>query len=147
MRRIEYSTKQIKLGDMQAIHVMETEVTPCHENSTCEAIAGILVRRGYGSLPVTDNEGNLSGIITEFDLLKILQEGKELGKETVKDNMTSEVIFISPERPIKEVIDLLEDKRLIRVPVVKDGKLVGIVARRDILYAVMKGTANYYNIK
>ncbi|MBI5185648.1 MAG: CBS domain-containing protein [Nitrospinae bacterium] len=146
MRRIEYSTKQIKLGDMQAIHVMETEVTPCHENSTCEAIADILVRRGYGSLPVTDNEGNLLGIITEFDLLKILQEGKELGKETVKDNMTREVMFISPERPVKEVIDLLEDKRLIRVPVVKDGKLIGIVTRRDILYAVMKGAANYYNI-
>ncbi len=146
MRRTDYSTRNVRLEEMQALHIMETDVTTCGDNFSCEKAADTVIKQGIGSLPVVDGEGHLIGIITEFDLLKILHEGKKLEEEKVKDHMTKEVLFVEPHRPIKDIIDLLEEKHLIRVPVVDDGKLVGIITRRDVLYGVMISHAHFYTL-
>jgi CBS domain-containing protein len=59
--------------------------------------------------------------------------------------MTPEVKFVRPDTPVDEIIRLMEHEHLIRVPVVEDGKLIGIVARRDILYGYLKTTASYWS--
>jgi CBS domain-containing protein len=58
--------------------------------------------------------------------------------------MTRDVKFVREDTPVDEIIRLLETDHLIRVPVVRDGKLVGIVARRDILFGFIKSTAQYW---
>ena len=146
MRRTEFITGKVRFEEIKAGQMMETEVCYCHVNDRCDSIADVFIKRGCGSMPVVDGEKNLLGIITEFDLLKILQEDKKLAEERVGDHMTKEVMFVAPETPAREVIDLLEDQRLIRVPVVKDGKLEGILTRRDILYAVIRSGATYYTL-
>jgi len=146
MRRTEFITGKVKLEDITASHMMETEVCYCHENDFCDSITDVFIKRGCGSMPVVDGQNNLQGIISEFDLLKILQEGKKLEEEKVGARMTKEVMYVDPESSVKEVVDLLENQRLIRVPVIKDGKLVGILTRRDILYAVVRSGATYYTL-
>jgi CBS domain-containing protein len=58
--------------------------------------------------------------------------------------MSRDVKFVREDSSVDEIIRLLENDHLIRVPVVKDGKLTGIVARRDILFGYIKSTAEYW---
>ena len=96
---------------------------------------------GFGSIPVADiDKGRkLVGIVTEFDLLKALMEGKDLEKIVAEQIMTKNPICVNAEAKTGDIITLLETKHLIRVPVVdEEGHLIGIVARRDILQGYLK---------
>ena len=110
-----------------------------------EATAGdamrLLVERGISGAPVVDQERRLVGIISEHQLLEVpLQSG--LGARKVGDLMTQEVISLDPDAPLQEVVTLFCAHRIRRLPVVEDGRLVGIVCRRDVLrYLVENGGA------
>jgi len=97
-----------------------------------------------GSLPVVEDGGMLVGLVSEFDLLNILTKGRNPKEVRAEEIMTRDVKFVREDTPVDEIIRLLETDHLIRVPVVKDGKLVGIVARRDILFGYIKSTAEYW---
>jgi CBS domain-containing protein len=79
--------------------------------------------------------------VSEFDLLRAITEGKELSKVTAGDIMTKGAISVTQETPAMEVIQLLQSKHLIRVAVVDaEGRLVGVVSRRDILEGYVRAT-------
>jgi len=79
--------------------------------------------------------------VSEFDLLRAITEGKELSKVTAGDIMTKGAISVTQETPAMEIIQLLQSKHLIRVAVVDaEGKLVGVVSRRDILEGYIRAT-------
>lgn len=134
----EFGTEKVKWQDMTARQIMESVVSSCHTDDTCEVAADTMIKRGCGSLPVVADEDLLVGIISEYDLLKILQNGKKLADEKVQDQMTKTVMSVEPNSTVRDIIDLLENRHLIRVPVAENGKVVGMVTRRDVLYAEMK---------
>lgn len=70
--------------------------------------------------------------------------GKDLGQLAATDVMTREVVTITEEMPVNDVVYLLQARRLLRVPVVKGKALVGVVARRDIVFGYVRATANYW---
>ena len=77
---------------------------------------------------------NLVGIVSEFDLLKSLRKGNKLGEVLAGDIMTPNPISAIQGMDMPALIDILQNNHLIRVPVIDGkGKLIGIVARRDIL--------------
>ena len=78
------------------------------------------------------------GITTELDLLSVVAEGKELVKTTVEEIMSRDVETVNPNTPVIEIIQTMYDKNLLRVPVVKEGKLTGIVSRSDILRSLIE---------
>jgi CBS domain-containing protein len=81
-----------------------------------------------------DEKQKLMGIVTEFDLVAALDSGKRLGNLEAQDLMTREVIRVSPHIDMRTLIGVLQTNHLLRVPVVdQDGKLIGIVARRDVV--------------
>ena len=89
---------------------------------------------GFGSVPIVDQDRHLLGIVSEFDLLRALNEEKHLASVKAGDLMTPNPITVSPETPTMDIIQSLEAKHLIRMPVVnEEGKLLGVVARRDVL--------------
>ena len=90
---------------------------------------------GFGGVPIVDDNQRLVGIVTEFDLLSILDIGKKLSDISAGQIMTHETISVMPHTDIRTLIYVLQTNHIIRVPVIdnKEGKLVGIVARRDIL--------------
>lgn len=77
-------------------------------------------------LPVVDDRGTMVGIISEFDLIS--RQGAVAG-----DIMTKSVITVTPETPVELVNHILTDHRIRRLPVLSEGKLVGIVSRSDII--------------
>ncbi|MGA2193151.1 MAG: CBS domain-containing protein [Nitrospirota bacterium] len=96
-------------------------------------IALKLLSDDHSSLPVVDTEGRVVGIISEFDILKAIRSGRKLDEITVDEVMSHSPLCIDAETPVDAIIDLMTEKHLLRVPVIKDGRLAGAISRRNIL--------------
>lgn len=103
-----------------------------------------MVRAGVGGLPVVDEEERLVGMLSERELMSHLLSNYLQGggrsppappkaRRTVRDVMTRQVLCVSPEQPLAEVASLMTNKDIDRVPVVKEGRLVGLLTRGDIV--------------
>jgi CBS domain-containing protein len=126
---------------LKAEHFMQDVVSYYRGETTGDKLAGAISEGGFGSVPILAEDGKVLGIVSEFDLLKAIMEGKELTKVTAGDIMTKGAISVTQDTPAMEIITLLQSKHLIRVAVVDaDGKLVGIVSRRDILLGYVRAT-------
>lgn len=101
-----------------------------------EAIRSLLDHRVSGA-PVVDQQGCLVGIVSEFQLLEAIYR-PEVKQEQVRDLMTKDVITVTEDAALSEVANLLLLHRIRRVPVVRAGRLVGIVTRRDLLRCTLE---------
>ena len=144
MRRTEFLTEKRAFHALQAGLIMETAVVSCKPTDLGRFIASQLANHNIGSVPIVDKDELLVGLVSEFDLLQVLMEGRELDMVMAEEVMTREVKTIQEDTPVDEIIRLMDTHHLIRMPIVKDGKLVGIVARRDLLFAYIKATAQYW---
>lgn len=112
----------------------EELVTICPEASIREAIE-LLISKAISGLPVMNSKGQLVGVITEFAMLAMVYD-HEVRNQTVGQHMTREVISVNADDPISRIADLCIVHRVRRLPVMRDGKLVGLIARRDVLKAL-----------
>lgn len=141
MRGIDLMNGGKTIIEMNAAHIMEQDVISCNRESTCHEMAEIMFEHNFGSLPIVDIENRLIGIVTECDLLSAMIKGMDFREATAYEVMTELVVSIPEEMPAEEIYGLLQSRHLIRVPVVnRKGKLVGIVARRDILGSYIEST-------
>jgi CBS domain-containing protein len=100
-----------------------------------EAIQVLIENRVTG-LPVVDEEGRLRGIFTETDRLNLLLNERSPAAATVGDVMTKGVITVDEDTTLDQVNQLLLRANIRRVPVMRDGKIVGIVSRSDVVKAL-----------
>jgi CBS domain-containing protein len=150
---------------MRAMDVMTTNVITVGPDTSVQEVASILSERGISGVPVVDGDNRLIGIVSEGDLLHRVETGTErrsdrtgrrrswwldrIGSDdelardyikshgrTAKDVMTREVISVSEATDLADIATLLETKRIKRVPVLRDGKLVGIVSRANLVRAL-----------
>lgn len=117
--------------------VMETKVQSAHVRTKADVVASMMIE-GFGSMPVLDESRHLIGIVSEHDLLAALERGHKLSEVSAESVMTRNPYAVRPETDIATLIHVLRASDLIRVPVVDaEGKLIGVVARRDILRAYL----------
>jgi CBS domain-containing protein len=143
---------------MRAIDVMVRDVVTVHPDTDVADAVKLLSEHDVSALPVVDEPGNLIGILSEVDLIRRVEIGTErrrpwwqeavtgastLAEEFAKSHgkkvreiMTSGAVSVSEDTPLSEIATLFERKRIKRVPVVKDGKLVGIVSRSNLIQAL-----------
>ncbi len=141
MRRVAYMLGARDFPTLKAEQFMQDVVSYYHAEDTGEKLAGTMSEGGFGSVPILATDGKVIGIVSEFDLLKAISEGKDLAKLTAGEIMTKNPITVTLETPAMDIIRLLQEKHLIRVPVVDaEGKLAGVVARRDILEGYLRAT-------
>ena len=120
---------------MIASDIMTRKVCTIHPDASAQEAAQLLDRMRISGLPVVNAEGKIIGIITEADIIsKVDKEGL-----LVRDIMSHDVITIDEETPVNEIAMLLTERKIKRVPVIDNGKLVGIVSRGDIVHAVAQG--------
>jgi len=104
----------------------------------------LLVRRGFGALPVIEADGRLIGLLSDRELIRdlltsYLQGGSAArpadaaAGRSVRDVMTRQVLCVSPEQPLADVASLMYNKDVEQVPVVAEGRLVGFLTRGDIV--------------
>ena len=84
-------------------------------------------------MPVTEDDGTIIGIITELVILRAVNERPELTRVTAGDNITPEVASVKPETPATKMIKMMKDFHIIRLPVCKNEKLIGVVSRGNII--------------
>jgi len=139
MRRVSYMVGTRDFSMLQAEQFMQNVVSYYHVDDSGERLAGAMTEGGFGSVPILENDYKVIGIVTEYDLLKAIMEGKELAKVTAREIMTKNPITVNQDTPATEIMRLLQEKHLIRMPVVDDeGKLAGVVSRRDILEGYLR---------
>jgi CBS domain-containing protein len=115
-------------------------VTLGPDSSIEEAIETLLAREISG-VPVVDAAGHLVGMITEFALLAVAYD-QRVKNHTIAQHMTRDVITVDFNDPLSRIADVCIVHRVRRVPVMKNGRLVGLIARRDVLRALAgKGAA------
>lgn len=133
MKKIEWFSKTVSLEALEVYQIMEDEVETCTPDTSALAVAYKIQKGHFGSLPVVDEHKKLLGLVTEFDLLRTIEHKKDLRKAYVSEIMTHDVIRVTEHTPLLDIIHLIQKHHLIRVPVVRENTLVGIVARRDII--------------
>ncbi len=121
------------MKNLKAVDVMITPVMSTSKTTSAKDVASCLLSGIYSGMPITDEDRKVIGVITEIDLLEALIEGKDLAKTTAEEVMTKEAITADIDTPIMDIMRTMKEKNIIRIPITKGGKLVGIVARRDIL--------------
>lgn len=143
---------------MRASDIMVTDVITVKPDANVQDVAQILLTNRISAVPVVDANGAMVGIVSEGDLLRRREAGTEherawwlkllMGREilaaeyvkefsrNVTDVMTHHVITAAPDTPVADIATLLERHRIKRVPIVKDGKLVGLVSRANLLQAL-----------
>jgi CBS domain-containing protein len=141
---------------MKARDVMTAPVISVAPETGVNEIAALLIERRISAVPVLDAHGELLGIVSEGDLMRRPESGTErrswlaafFGPErqavefirthgrTARDVMTREVASVGPEAELGTIVDMLERRRIKRVPVIENGRVVGIVSRANLLHAL-----------
>jgi CBS domain-containing protein len=146
---------------MQARDVMTTSVVSVGPDTRVEEIARLLLERRISGVPVVDAGGRILGIVTEGDLmrrpeigterrrswwLRFFADPRDRAEEYAKAHgsraenvMTRNVVTVTEETSLAEIAHLLERHHIKRVPVVRDGLLVGIVSRANLLQGLAAG--------
>ena len=125
--------------------------------------AQLLIQKNINGTPVINKKGEIVGIICQSDLIaqqknlplpslfrlldgfipltspkKLEKEVRKIAAITVADAMTSDVVSVTPDTSIGEIADLMVGKNYHSIPVVDDGKLVGIIGKEDILQTILE---------
>ncbi len=154
---------QVRLAETAA-GMMTRDVITAGPADTAAGIAAKLGEHGISAVPVVDAAGRLVGIVSEGDLMRsfglrnamrrawwldILAEGEELAPEFMDyirvdnrratDLMTRDVVSVTESAGIDEIANLLTRHRIKRVPVLRNGRVVGIISRADIVRTLARG--------
>lgn len=120
----------------RAEDVMTKNVVSVDQDGTVEQAIRTLLEHRISGAPVTDGAGNLVGIISEFQLLEVIYE-PEMRTAPVSRLMTRDVLTVDEQTTLSDVANLFVVHRIRRVPVMRDGKVVGLISRRDLLRCVL----------
>jgi predicted transcriptional regulator len=104
-------------------------------NQNAMGIAVELLTTHTPGAPVVDKEGKFAGFISEFDILRALEAGKDLNRLAAEDIMVKERISVTDDTSFDAAVKLMEDKRLINLPIERNGKVVYSITRHDLLRA------------
>lgn len=143
---------------MKAKDIMTVDVITTSADTPIQAIVDSMLKNRVSAIPVVDKDGRLLGIVSEGDLmnrpeaetyrsrswwLSLLGESQKMTKDFLKtygrtaaDVMTTGVVTADEDESVASIAEKLERNRIKRVPVVRDGRIVGIVSRANLLHCV-----------
>jgi len=120
-------------------HMTKNPVTLSPEMEILQA-THLLIEHNISGAPVLDKHGRLVGMLTERDCMRVTMQAGYHGEPggQVKDFMSENPQWIGPEQSVLTLADLFINGRFHRYPVVDNGRLVGVISRRDVMRAVGK---------
>lgn len=145
---------------LKAKDIMTKNVVTVKTTATIVELAHILMKHQISGTPVIDDNGNLIGIVTESDLInknsklhiptilrlfdafiplgisKLEQDLKKMAASTVGEIFTKEVITVDEEMSMEDVATIMTEKKIHLLPVLKEGKLAGIIGKKDIIRSI-----------
>lgn len=136
--------------------VMTTGAATVRPAASLSEAARVMIEHRISGLPVLSEDGELVGVVTERDFLKqedgtrprwldvILNDAavsttaRELQNRRVEDVMSRNLLTVEVETPVETVLEMMERHNVKRLPVLRSGKVVGIISRADVLRAIMR---------
>lgn len=140
MRQTDFLTAACDPKTLTVGQLMQDAVFTCGQRTDALTIARMMTQRNFGSLPIIEQDGTLVGIVSEYDLLQAMIDGRDLRKILAVEIMSANPVAVTEDQTLAQVADLFQDRYITRVPVVRNKKLVGILARRDLLFGYMKAS-------
>jgi CBS domain-containing protein len=117
---------------MIAKDIMTRDVITVNPAMTVKSLAMMLIKNQISGAPVADKVGKIVGVVSESDI--VAKKGKD-----VKSIMSKKIISVREETPVEEIARMMTTHHIKRLPVMNDGKVVGIVSRADIVSAIALG--------
>jgi CBS domain-containing protein len=117
--------------------IMGTNLTRIQSGMDGSSVAEQLLSSHTVEAPVVDSDGRYIGSVSELDLLKAYEAGRDLTLIHTEDLTTRKVPSVNESMPIQAAIRLMEEKNLMNLPVVRDGLLVTTVTRHDLLRSLL----------
>ncbi len=149
---------------LTAKEIMTTDVVSVPPDMPVEKLAALFCERKIGGAPVME-DGKLLGVVTENDLIdqsknlhiptvisildavfvlgnpnKMDQEFKKMAGRTVRDIFSKHTVTVDEDTPLNEMATLMAEKHVHTLPVVRDGELVGIVGKSDLIKSISMGS-------
>lgn len=145
---------------LKAKDIMTRDVISVSPDTTVEELGRLFIEREISGAPVVDAEGRLFGIVTENDLIskntrlhiptilrlfdafiplgtsKLEVEIKKMTASTVAEVCTKKAVTILEETPVDEIATIMNEKKIHLLPVVREGKVVGIVGKKDLIRGI-----------
>ncbi len=119
------------LAAINAGALMSSDIVSVTPTTTADELAELLLERQIGGVPVLDAEGALVGMVSGFDVIS--KPGK-----SIQEIMSRGVVFVDVDDDVEKIVSLMGLHGIRRVPVCKDGRLVGIISRSDLLRHYVK---------
>ncbi|HOW35235.1 MAG TPA: CBS domain-containing protein [Candidatus Omnitrophota bacterium] len=151
--RISEKLKRIKVKN-----IMTRSVITMREDETLSSLADLLIRTKISGAPVLNGVGEMTGIVTITDLLNLMgkikdgsfvHDNQSLRKDlSVKAVMTKNVSTIAEEATLLDAVNMMCTKKIHTLPVVKEGALIGVLGRRDVImyfYAAVRESIEEIN--
>ena len=124
---------------------MKRDVISVHPETPLDRLIDLLIQHNITGVPVLNEDSSIAGIVTEKDVLSFLLDKNVLDlmnerllcETTVHHIMTNQVVAFDEETPLDEICEALVNQKFRRVPITdKNGKLVGIISRKDIIAVI-----------
>ncbi|MDT7042807.1 CBS domain-containing protein [Candidatus Nitronereus thalassa] len=113
--------------------MMTTRMVAATRDYNARDLAVLLQSGTFSGIPILESGNKLVGLVTEFDVLKAMVDGKDLQALKAEDLMSSNPVSVNEHQTAKDAMTLMIAHKVIRLPVVRDGKLIGLIARTDII--------------
>ncbi len=123
----------------KAKDIMARQLTTVMEDTVMHHVIKLLVDHNITGIPVVNEEMELKGIVTEKDVLKMLIE-RTSTRKTVKSIMTENVLFFDENDDLIKIFKAFVENNFRRVPILTDGRLSGIISRKDIIRYIFTKT-------
>lgn len=114
--------------------VMTPEPQCCSPETTLNEVANLMVEADCGEIPVVDASNRLIGVVTDRDIVcRVVAKGKNPSAVTAEEAMTKPVVAVTGDTSLDEVVSVMEENQIRRVPVVDaNGSCCGIIAQADV---------------
>lgn len=128
----------MKVADLQKRQASMRPIT-CAPNSTLESAAQLMAERNIGALPVTDREERVVGMISERDVSRaVASRGAAAAALKVEDCMSGNVATCTGSDTVRSAMTTMSLRRVRHLPVVDEGRVVGMISQRDVLGALLE---------
>jgi CBS domain-containing protein len=124
---------------MQAYSIMTRTKIAASPKATAQELAFYMTLAGFSGIPIASEDGTIVGIVSEQDVIRLLNRGITLESVTADEVMTREVITVDFNTSLEQILQIFDEHHFLLLPVVHEGKISGIVSRADALRAATHG--------
>lgn len=121
----------------RASEIMSKDITVIREEETVRDAAQRLASDDIGVLPICDSNKQLKGMLTDRDIVvHVIARGKDPASTTARELEQGEIVTLRPDDPVEHALDLMAQHQVRHLPVVDNGRIVGMVSQADVAKAV-----------